>query len=416
MPGYSNTSIVGRGGFGTVFRARQDALGRDVAIKVFDARGEDGSEIAAFERECRVLGALDPCPNIITVYHAGITERSEPYVVMEFAPGGSLGQRLRQLGPMPASDVISVGIKVARALAIAHKGGVTHRDVKPANILIGRDGEPLLADFGIASMAGGTRTATGNLSTTLEHAAPEVLNGERPSARSDIYSLGSTLFTLLYGSPPFAGESGDSLVAIIGRVLTAPLPDLRTRGIEDSLAIVIETALNRYPNSRYATAKDFADALEALQPAKQATILEPVIPVAVSPTTDAIPEIGLLPEGELTTTTFSGATRVIVTPTEEPKTPTKRKRSLILAAIALAVLLIGGGAFAISGGKDSQLRTFTIQDNGSTYKIAPDANLRNANLRNANLRFANLRFANLRFANLRSATCPNGAQAVGGVC
>ena len=356
ISGYSNHSIVGRGGFGTVFRARQDAFGRDVAIKVFDARAEDGDDIAAFERECRALGALDSSPNIITVYHAGFSESSEPYIVMEFAPGGSLGQRLREHGPLPSNEVTLIGIKVANALAVAHKGGVIHRDVKPSNILIGHDGGLLLADFGIASMAGGTRTATGNLSTTLEHAAPEVLNGERPTARSDIYSLGSTLFTLLYGTPPFAGKSGDSLVAIITRVLTGDLPDLRSRGIDDSLAIVIETALDRDPNRRYENVKDFAEALEALQSASHTVSSAPqTISEVTLPAIALKPETELVAEGSGVTTMLSGVTRVIA-PGENPTgvTPKKSSRRLITVAIGVAILLIGGGVYAMQGSGDSK--------------------------------------------------------------
>ncbi len=401
ISGYSNHSIVGRGGFGTVFRARQDAFGRDVAIKVFDARAEDGDDIAAFERECRALGGLDSSPNIITVYHAGFSESSEPYIVMEFAPGGSLGQRLREHGPLPSNEVTLIGIKVANALAVAHKGGVIHRDVKPSNILIGHDGGLLLADFGIASMAGGTRTATGNLSTTLEHAAPEVLNGERPTARSDIYSLGSTLFTLLYGTPPFAGDSGDSLVAIITRVLTAPLPDLRSRGIDDSLATIIETALDRDPNRRYQNAKDFAEALEALQSASHTVSSAPQTISELAPPTIALkPDSSPEPvaDGSGVTTMLSGVTRVIA-PRENPTGVTpmdKRSRRLILITIALTVLLIGGGVYAINGRLN---RSFTV--NG--YTIEPGADLSGADLSGADLSDADLSGADLSGADLSGA-------------
>ncbi len=264
IDGYDGGEVIGRGGFATVYRAQQLAFGRVVAVKVFHADAADGStDLEVFQRECRVIGNLETSPNIVTVFDAGASRSGQPYIVMEYAPGGSLSQRLAREGPFRERDVAAIGSKIAAALEIAHRAGVIHRDVKPANILLSSQGEPLLADFGISSIADGTQTNSGAISATIAHAAPEVLNGDRPTPQSDVYSLGSTLFTLLNGRPPYSKSSDSSVVSLISRALNGDLPDLRDQGVSNSLAALLESALSRDLSVRFRNAEAFAEALSS---------------------------------------------------------------------------------------------------------------------------------------------------------
>ena len=199
-----------------MYRCRQTAFNRTVAVKVFQVLEVEGADLVSFRRECQAIGQLDWCPNIITVFDAGTTEDGKPYLAMEYAPDGSLATRVRERGPLASDEVSNLSTKVAHTLSIAHAAAVIHRDVKPGNILTSRSGEPLLADFGYAAVPGSTQTRTGAITATIAHAAPEVLNGERPTAASDIYSLGSTLFMLLAGRAPFSrDDQEDSAIGLI---------------------------------------------------------------------------------------------------------------------------------------------------------------------------------------------------------
>ena len=157
-----------------------------------------------FERECAAMGLLAEHPHILTVFDAGFTSSRRAYLVMDLARRGSLADRLEREGSLPWQDVTALGIKMAGALETAHRAGILHRDVKPANILLTAYGEPQLADFGIARLAGEEHTRTGALAMSIAFAAPEVLDGRDATVLTDVYSLGATLFCLLRGEPPLS--------------------------------------------------------------------------------------------------------------------------------------------------------------------------------------------------------------------
>jgi hypothetical protein len=266
---YDDFEEIARGGFSQVYRCRQRPFGRVVAVKVL-LNLVDAPGLESFEQECRAVGALSSHRNVITVFDAGVTENGHPYLAMQYASDGSLAERLAREGRLPESYVLDVGEKVASALAAAHLARVLHRDLKPANILLDDAGEPLLADFGVASLGGTAVIAGDTITATIAHAAPEVLAGGEPTARSDIYSLGSTLFTLLYGQPPFARSDDETPAEFIARVRNAPLPDLREIGVSDATASVLERAMARDPQARYASADALRAALRRVQWADEA--------------------------------------------------------------------------------------------------------------------------------------------------
>jgi serine/threonine protein kinase len=278
VPGYVDVEQIGAGGFGQVYRARQPAFDRTVAVKVLNGRLDDEATLRRFQRECQALGSVSSHPNIVPVYEAGGTPQGRPYLVMAFERRGSLAQRLAAAGRLPWTEVAELGVKLAGALQSAHQAGVLHRDIKPENVLISDYGEPLLADFGIAQRAGVENRTTTAAAMTPAHAAPEQFSGAPPSVSSDVYALASTLFTLLTGSSPFQGRPEESIFALLARVATDPVPDLRVHGIPDPLARVIEQSLAKTPEQRPASALAFGQALQAAQAALQVPVT--ALPVA----------------------------------------------------------------------------------------------------------------------------------------
>ncbi|MGW5112811.1 protein kinase domain-containing protein [Nocardia sp. NPDC004123] len=247
--GFEDAEEIGRGGFGVVYRCTQRGLDRVVAVKVLTAEPDEENR-ARFLREQRAMGRLTGHPNIVGVLQIGEISSGRPYLVMQCHARGSLEDRIRRDGPLPVDEVLRLGIKVAGALETAHRLGIVHRDVKPANILFTEYGEPALCDFGIARIAGGFETAAGAVMASPAFAAPEVLDGDPPSLASDVYGLGSTLFCALTGHAAFERRSGEQVVAQFLRITTDPVPDLRTGGIPDDVCAAIETAMDRDPSQR----------------------------------------------------------------------------------------------------------------------------------------------------------------------
>jgi len=265
IPGYGDLSELSRGGFATIYRAWQPTFEREVAVKVLSARA-DPAVTTKFERECAAIGALSGHPNIVTVYEAGATGDGRLYIVMELLHGGSLADHLGVRGTFEVAEVLDLGGRIAGAVESAHRAGILHRDLKPENILLSRLGEPKVADFGLAQIEAAT-SDSGGITGTIVHAAPEVLAGERPTVASDLYSLSSTLFTLLAGRPPFARADDPSLVSIVSRITNDPPPDLRDQGVPPDLCRVLEQGLAKAPADRQHDVDQFGRQLQAVQAA-----------------------------------------------------------------------------------------------------------------------------------------------------
>jgi predicted ATPase len=246
--GFDDAEEIGRGGFGIVFRCRQAALGREVAVKVLTAELDQNRE--RFLREQRAMGVLTGHPNIVGVLHVGETESGYPYLVMQYHRPGSLDARIHKLGALPPDEVLRLGVRLAGALETAHRAGILHRDVKPANILYTDFGEPALSDFGIAHITGGFKTATGVFTGSPAFTAPEILSGDPPSQASDVYGLGATLFAALTGHAAFERRSGEQVIAQFLRIASESAPDLRERGVPDDVAAIVDMAMARDPDDR----------------------------------------------------------------------------------------------------------------------------------------------------------------------
>jgi serine/threonine-protein kinase PknK len=279
ISGLDGITEIARGGFGVVYRARQAAFGRTVAVKVLSGHDVGDEARERFERECQAMGALSGHPNIVTVYDQGVTAKGRPYLVMDFMPGGALSDVLRRRGQLPWQEVCQIGVKLAGGLDAAHEARVLHRDLKPENVLVSAYGEPKLADFGIARMQGAIETRSGVVTASVAHAPPEVLGGERPTVASDVYSLASTLYSLLLGTPPFVRPTDESLVPVYARITTEPPPDLRYLGVPEPVCLVLEQAMAKDPRQRHQSAAELG---RALQRAQTAVGLQPTELVLVS--------------------------------------------------------------------------------------------------------------------------------------
>jgi len=256
---FQTTSELGSGGMGTVFRATDDVLGREVAIKALHASDDVGIR-ERFLREAKAIGAVRH-PNILGIYDAG-TEGDIPYLVMELATGGSLRDRIKA-GRLGVEEVRQVGIQIGRALAAAHAARILHRDIKPGNILTMGDGVWKLADFGIARLPDSKLTVTGQFLGSPSYAAPESLRAGEFSPASDVYGLGATLYEALTGDPPHGDHDMQSIV----RKLEQDAPPLSTRvAVPGPFGDAIMAAVSRDPTKR-PTAEQLAHLLSATDPA-----------------------------------------------------------------------------------------------------------------------------------------------------
>lgn len=261
VPGFTDLREVARGGDAIVYRARQPSVDRDVAIKVFQVT--DPADAARFRRELEITVRLGrQHPHIVTVIDTTTTTAGAPCLVMEFHDLGSLHDRLRETGPLPVSDVVAAGTAVADALAFAHAHGVLHRDVKPQNVLV-LPTSYVLSDFGIARMADAGHTATLER-FSYRHASPQVLDGLPPTEADDVWSLGSTLFTLLDGRAPFASldPDDDTALAYLRRVRTGQRRPLARDDVPADVRDLIEACLVPDREQRLGTA---AEALRRLR-------------------------------------------------------------------------------------------------------------------------------------------------------
>jgi serine/threonine-protein kinase PknK len=262
ISGYRDLVVIGRGGSSLVYKAWQERFERYVAVKVLS--GEfDETAARRFVREMRLTGRLTGHPHVVTALDAGTTTAGQPFMATDLYEQGSLQDRLAASGPLPAVEVAAIGAKIAGALADAHALGIVHRDVKPSNILISRFGEPALADFGVAVAPGSLSGMTSGNAFTPVHVAPETVAGARPSAAGDVYSLGSTLYHLLAGEPPFFRADSPEIIALLFRIVNEPPPELHCPELP-ALVRVIRTAMAKHPAARPAGAAQLAWKLREL--------------------------------------------------------------------------------------------------------------------------------------------------------
>ena len=248
-----------------MFAAYQMAFDRRVAIKVLNDRLADDESVAAFERECQAMGALSRHPFIVTVLASAFTADYRPCIVMDLFEQGNYMQLVRQDGPLPVEELLSVGVRVAGALATAHGDGVIHGDVKPQNIFKSAFGFPALGDFGIATLRSRATERVG-LGMSPHFVAPELIEGGAAEAAgaADQYSLGATLYTLATGRRPFESDTPQAPQQVLAQALEAPTPTLPD-GFPRDLAAALRRAMARGPRDRYGDLGAFAVVLANIE-------------------------------------------------------------------------------------------------------------------------------------------------------
>jgi serine/threonine-protein kinase len=382
------------GGMGTVWRAEDTLLHRDVAVKVLnEGMSSDDRFVERFRREAKAAAGLLH-PNVAGVFDYG-EEQGRPFIVMELIEGETLADALARRGRFEPSDVASIGAGVAEGLAAAHAAGFVHRDVKPANVMLTDRGDVKVMDFGIAAPESGTGlTGTGMVMGTARYLAPEQAAGQPATPASDVYALGIVLYELLTGTPPFDRES--PLATAMAHVREDPPPVASVRADTPPwLAALVDSCLAKDPSERPAGAAELAAALrqerppatgptsdedepaadlatEVLAPVVGTAVLEPADPTAVDTPEPAPPDAPMPePEAEAAVPAVAAATPARDPPAspEQPAAPVgpvfstavmrsvrpKRRPRLpvVLAIVGVAVVLIVVLVLAFSGGGDT---------------------------------------------------------------
>jgi serine/threonine protein kinase len=269
---YEVLSLVGAGGMGEVYRARDRRLGRDVALKVLPLEhAADPDRRRRFDREARALAALSH-PNVLALHDAGSADGTA-YAVFELVEGETLRRRLER-GPLPARKAAEYGAQICRGLAAAHARGIVHRDLKPENLAFAADGTIKILVFGLARLTGvadedrsaapTTRTAVGIVMGTTAYLAPEQARGGPADARSDIFVVGAILYEMVAGRRAFGGATpADTIAAVLNR----DPPELTAQAQEPlptGLVRIVRRCLEKDPDDRFQSARDLAFALEGL--------------------------------------------------------------------------------------------------------------------------------------------------------
>ncbi len=262
LPGFTYVEPLGSGGFADVFLYEQQLPKRRVAVKVLLTERMTSGSVAAFTAEANVMAMLSTHPAIVTIHQAGVAGDGRPYLVMEYCPKPNLQARYRR-EPFSVAEALRVGVQVAAAVETAHRAGVLHRDIKPANILVTEYNRPALTDFGIASTTGADEAGGLSIPWSPPEALGDVPRGDR---RSDVWSLGATVYSLLAGRSPFelVGQRNGG-ADLLERIETLPLPALGRPDAPVSLQRVLERAMAKNPADRYDTALAFARALQKVQ-------------------------------------------------------------------------------------------------------------------------------------------------------
>jgi DNA-binding beta-propeller fold protein YncE/predicted Ser/Thr protein kinase len=343
--GHRIESVAGRGGMGVVYSATQLALDRRVALKVI-APGliEDDAMRRRFVRESKVAASIDH-PNVIPIYYAG-EDAGVAYIAMRYVAGDDLRSLVRgerQLDPRRAARIVS---QVAAALDVAHAAGLVHRDVKPANVLLGPEDHVYLTDFGLTkhALSIGGATKPGHWVGTLDYVAPEQIRGERVDARADVYALGCLLYFMLTGAVPFHRE-GDEARLWAHLTEAPPAPSERVPGLPSEMDEVVARAMAKKPDDRFLSAGDLGRAAVAALAGQRPQESERLVAIgAAAP--DDVPTV--------TSKTVVAAPAESESASEaETRAQTDRGRQLrVVVGIAAAALAAGvAGAILLAGGK-----------------------------------------------------------------
>ncbi|WP_392543044.1 protein kinase domain-containing protein [Oryzobacter telluris] len=359
---------IGAGGMGVVWLAHDDRLGRDVAVKLLHARSGTGDEDAAVAsqralREARITARLHH-PHAVPVFDV-VEHDGQPCLVMQYFPSVSLAELVAAQGPLSTAEVARIGAEVASALAAAHEVGIVHRDVKPANVLVGGDGAAKISDFGIAHALGdASLTTTGLVTGTPAYLAPEVARGEPSTPASDVFSLGSTLYTVLEGGTPFGTH--ENPMALLHRVASGDVQPPRRAGALAPLllAMLAPRAQDRPTMEEVASRLSTVGGRDGAEPA----VLAATAALPVVADDDDAPPADEAGDGDLL-----GAFRDRETTGAAPSTVSgapRGRRGVLVVALALAAVAVAVVAVVLAAqGRDAD--TAAPQRSTTSSSAAP---------------------------------------------
>jgi len=280
LKGFRYLRQLGAGGFSDVYLYEQALPKRSVAVKVLDELTEDNR--ASFTAEANLMAQLSAHPYIVSIHHADVSDDGRPFFIMEYCPGQSLADRYKRQ-PLTVTETLRTGIRLSSAIATAHSAGILHRDIKPANVLTNEYGSPLLTDFGISSTVedelpthtttlsalsgSGMTTGSQSVGLSVPWSPPEMFEDDpKPDVRSDVFSLAATIWTLLAGRTPFEvpGKSNQS-IELMGRIERGAITPMDRDDVPAILLAVLRKGMAVDRTQRYATAVDFARALQGIE-------------------------------------------------------------------------------------------------------------------------------------------------------
>lgn len=342
--------VLGNGAMGEVYLGVDPSIGREVAIKtILPAVAQGGEAKERFAREARAAGVLNH-PNLVTIYEFG-EDQGVLYIAMEFVKGHDLDELLQEQS-LTRSEALEILAQVCDGLGFAHRQHIVHRDIKPTNVRVQRDGRRLHAkvmDFGVAKISNSDMTATGMVMGTVSYMAPEYIRTGKPDPRSDLFAVGVMLYECLSGRKPFCGDTTPTVLYKIVNEAPEPIEIDNLQGISPAIRSVLDRALDKNPDERFQSAEDLAKALRAakdptwlgqmeevtsLLRAPSATTTAPALPAASAPTIQA-------PVVLTTPAPIPAATR-----------PVGTHRGLWLGLAALALVAAGGaGWWAMRGAR-----------------------------------------------------------------
>ncbi len=350
---YQLTKLLGRGGMGAVFACRHIVLGKEYALKLLSGEQLSGPAWARFQIEAKSLAMLNH-PGIVGIYNMGIDKEQCPYYVMDLLSGEAMDSLIDRSGSLPVAEALKIFIQVADALASAHAQGIIHRDIKPSNLMLMQDEQKQittvkLVDFGIArlskqGLAAQSQTATGLIFGNPFYMSPEQCQGARVDERSDVYSLGCTLFEALTGEPPFVGDSAFHTFLLHQ---TGEIPSLASRAprkdFPQSLELAVDKMLSKSPADRYQSMTKVKHDLERIKAGK---------PIMAEGLSNTIAPADKGTEQGLSRQRFDAprgrpSEKYVDPVNEAPWADNEGQSTLKKLAMVLCVLLVIGGGWAI---------------------------------------------------------------------
>jgi len=370
---YTISAQLGQGGMGTVFRATDTMLGREVALKMLHPQLTMQAQfLERFKKEARVLAQLLH-PNIAVIYNF-IEKDQNHYMVMEYVEGTNLDDLMKKYRVLPADFVVPVFVQALEGLHHAHRKNILHRDIKPANLMLTPDGTVKLMDFGIARVSGEQKmTQVNKIVGTVEFMAPELIQGKEASVASEVYAMGATLYEIVSGKLPFESDTDFNLMQAILKKKVNP-PDRINPHVPAALSDIILKAMDKRPENRYPDARAFQQALLSAFPQYRDINLaawkgpEPMADPLATRTALTMPNATILADAPATRMETGNAAASFLASLKERYA--RNKRSWQIAA-AILLFLVVGSVFMLNRGNNKGLTAQNGKDSANREMINP---------------------------------------------